>query len=40
VAKTDKQPKLLGPSTVAKPCIIGAGVLLVIQTAMRVLLKA
>jgi hypothetical protein len=39
VAK-EKAPKVLGPKTVVKPCLAGAGILLVIQTLMRVFLKA
>jgi hypothetical protein len=35
-----KKTKYLGPATVAKPCILGAMILFVIQTAMAVLLKA
>jgi hypothetical protein len=31
---------LLGPSTVVKPCLMGAGILYVVQTAMAVFLKA
>jgi hypothetical protein len=32
--------KYLGPATVVKPCLMGAAVLLAIQTAMAVFLKA
>jgi hypothetical protein len=35
-----KQPKYLGPATVVKPCLMGAAVLFVIQTAMAFFLKA
>jgi hypothetical protein len=39
-AKKGKSKKSYGTATVAKPAIIGAGVLVVIQTAMKVFLKA
>jgi hypothetical protein len=32
--------RYLGPSTVVKPCLLGAAVLLVAQVAMQVFLKA
>ena len=35
-----KKQKVLGPSTVVKPCLIGAGALFVVSTAMKVFLKA
>jgi hypothetical protein len=35
-----KAEKVLGPATVVKPALIGAGALFVIQTAMKVFLKA
>ena len=35
-----KKQKVLGPSTVVKPCLVGAGALFVISTAMKVFLKA
>jgi hypothetical protein len=35
-----KPDKVLGPATVVKPALIGAGALFVIQTAMKVFLKA
>jgi hypothetical protein len=41
VAKgTGKKQRFLGPSTVVKPCLLGAGLLYVVQTAMQVFLKA
>jgi hypothetical protein len=41
VAKKGKKEKPgLGPRTIVKPCLIGAGALFVIQTAMKVFLKA
>ena len=41
MAKGKKKEKPgLGARTVVKPCLIGAGALLVIQTAMKVFLKA
>jgi hypothetical protein len=41
VAKgTKKEKPGLGPRTIVKPCLIGAGALFVIQTAMKVFLKA
>jgi hypothetical protein len=39
-AKKGKSKKSYGTATVAKPAVIGAGVLVVIQTAMKVFLKA
>jgi hypothetical protein len=39
-AKKVKREKFLGPATVVKPALIGAGGLFVIQTAMKVFLKA
>ena len=38
--KAKKQKGVLGPKTVVKPCLIGAGVLYVVQFAMRTFLKA
>ena len=35
-----KKQKVLGAKTVVKPCLIGAGVLYVVQFAMRAFLKA
>ncbi len=35
-----KDKLLLGPATVAKPALFGAGALFVVQFAMRVFLKA
>jgi hypothetical protein len=35
-----KKERLLGPTTVAKPALWGAGMLFVVQTAMKVFLKA
>jgi hypothetical protein len=35
-----KKEKVLGPSTIAKPCLFGAGFLYVVQVAMQVFLKA
>jgi hypothetical protein len=40
VAKTPKREKYLGPATVVKPALFGAGVLLVIQGAMKMFLHA
>jgi hypothetical protein len=41
VAKKGKKEKAgLGPKTVVRPCLIGAGMLFVVQTAMKVFLKA
>jgi hypothetical protein len=40
VGKKAKREKYLGPATVVRPALIGAGVLLVIQVAMQVFLKA
>ena len=40
-AKGKKEEKPgLGPTTVVKPCLIGAGMLFVVQIAMKVFLKA
>ena len=39
-SKSAKAEKFLGPATVVKPALIGAGGLFVIQTAMKVFLKA
>ena len=36
----DKREKYLGPATVAKPALIGAAALFVIQGAMRMFLHA
>jgi hypothetical protein len=36
----NKSKKSYGTATVAKPALIGAGVLVVVQTAMKVFLKA
>ena len=38
--KGGKQKRYLGPSTVAKPALLAAGLLYVVQTAMKVFLKA
>ena len=38
--KGKKQKNVLGPKTLVKPCLIGAGTLFVVQTAMKVFLKA
>jgi hypothetical protein len=40
VGKNGKEERFLGPATVVKPALFGAGVLFFIQTAMRVFLKA
>jgi hypothetical protein len=40
VAKKAKRAKVLGPATVVKPALIGATVLLVVQTVMKVFLHA
>jgi hypothetical protein len=40
VAKKDKKERFFGPATVAKPALFGAGALFVVQTAMKVFLKA
>ena len=40
VAKKEKREKFLGPATVVKPALIGAGALFVIQGAMRMFLHA
>jgi hypothetical protein len=41
VAKKGKAPKnRFGPATVARPALIGAGALLVVQTVMKVFLHA
>jgi hypothetical protein len=40
VAKKSKREKYLGPATVVKPALFGAGVLVVIQGAMRMFLHA
>jgi hypothetical protein len=39
VAKKEKTERVLGPSTVAKPALMGAGILFVLQTVMHVFLK-
>jgi hypothetical protein len=39
-AKKGKSKKSYGTATVAKPAVMGAGVLVVVQTLMRVFLKA
>lgn len=39
-SKKAKTEKVLGPATVVKPALIGAGALFVVQTAMKVFLKA
>jgi hypothetical protein len=39
-AKKDKSKKSYGTATIAKPALVGAGVLVVIQAAMKVFLKA
>jgi hypothetical protein len=38
--KSKKSKDRYGTATVAKPALIGAGALLVVQTAMKVFLKA
>jgi hypothetical protein len=38
--KKAKRQKFLGPATVVKPALIGAGALFVVQGAMRVFLHA
>jgi hypothetical protein len=35
-----KKERFLGPATVAKPALMGATLLFVVQTAMKVFLKA
>jgi hypothetical protein len=35
-----KKERFLGPSTVVKPCLFGAGLLYVVQVAMQTFLKA
>jgi hypothetical protein len=40
VGKKAKREKYLGPSTVVKPALIGAGALFVVQFAMRMFLHA
>ena len=40
MGKKAKREKFLGPATVMRPALIGAGALLVIQVAMRTFLKA
>ena len=40
VAKKPKAEKMLGPATVAKPALICAGILCVIQGAMKLFLHA
>ena len=41
MAKKGKKEKPgLGPRTLVRPCLIGAGMLFVVQTAMKVFLKA
>jgi len=40
MGKGGKKIKYLGPATVVKPCLMGAAILFVIQTAMAVFLKA
>ena len=40
VAKKSKRERFLGPSTVVKPALFGAGMLLVIQGAMKMFLHA
>ena len=39
-AKKGESKKSYGTATVAKPAVMGAGVLVVVQTLMRVFLKA
>jgi hypothetical protein len=38
--KGKKEKPGLGPRTVVKPCLFGVGILYVVQTAMKVFLKA
>jgi hypothetical protein len=40
VAKKGKRERFLGPSTVVKPALFGAGMLVVIQGAMKMFLHA
>jgi hypothetical protein len=40
VGKKAKREKFLGPATVARPALIGAAALFVIQAAMRMVLHA
>jgi hypothetical protein len=39
-AKKEKRERYLGPATVVKPALFGAGVLFLIQGAMKVFLHA
>ena len=38
--KAAKSKRVLGPSTVVRPALVGAAILFVVQTAMHVFLKA
>jgi len=40
VANKDKAEKMLGPATVVRPALFGAGILFVVQGAMKLFLHA